>query len=105
VLHHVAGLEQREEPPRCRARRHCVLARLDARVGARGARVRTQPERMAEHPASREDLVTSATSLFAAVRSGQVKIEVSRTYPLADAQQAHRDLESRKTTGSLLLLP
>ena len=57
------------------------------------------------YTASREDLVLSATSLFDVVRSGQVKIEVSRTYPLADAQQAHRDLESRKTTGSLLLLP
>ena len=57
------------------------------------------------YTASREDLVLSATSLFDVVRSGQVKIEVSRTYPLAEAQQAHRDLESRKTTGSLLLLP
>lgn len=57
------------------------------------------------YTASREDLVLSATSLFDAVRSGQVKIEVSRTYPLADAQQAHRDLEGRKSTGSLLLLP
>jgi NADPH2:quinone reductase len=57
------------------------------------------------YTASREDLVLSATSLFDAVLSGQVKIEVSRTYPLADAQQAHRDLESRRTTGSLLLVP
>jgi NADPH2:quinone reductase len=57
------------------------------------------------YTASREDLLESARSLFDVVRSGQVKIEVSRTYPLADAQQAHRDLESRKTTGSLLLVP
>jgi NADPH2:quinone reductase len=39
------------------------------------------------------------------VKSGKVKIEVSRTYPLRDAAQAHRDLQARKTTGSLVLLP
>jgi NADPH2:quinone reductase len=73
-------------------------------LAQKGSLFLTRPTLFA-YTASREDLVTSATSLFAAVRSGQVKIEVSRTYPLADAQQAHRDLESRKTTGSLLLLP
>jgi NADPH2:quinone reductase len=57
------------------------------------------------YTASRADLVAGATALFDAVLSGKVKIEVSRTYPLADAQQAHRDLESRRTTGSLLLVP
>jgi NADPH2:quinone reductase len=73
-------------------------------LAQKGSLFLTRPTLFA-YTASREDLVTSATSLFDAVGSGQVKIEVSRTYPLADAQQAHRDLESRKTTGSLLLLP
>jgi NADPH2:quinone reductase len=73
-------------------------------LAQKGSLFLTRPTLFA-YTASREDLVTSATSLFEAVGSGQVKIEVSRTYPLADAQQAHRDLESRKTTGSLLLLP
>ena len=43
--------------------------------------------------------------LWAMVRSGKVKIEVGQTYPLHDAEQAHRDLEARLTTGSTLLLP
>jgi NADPH2:quinone reductase len=39
------------------------------------------------------------------VLSGKVKIEISARYKLADAQQAHRDLEGRKTTGSVILVP
>ena len=44
-------------------------------------------------------------ALFDVVRSGAVKIEIHQTYPLADAAQAHRDLEARKTTGSTILTP
>jgi NADPH:quinone reductase len=44
-----------------------------------------------------------AKDLFDAVRSGAVKIEINRTYPLKDAAQAHRDLESRRTVGSTVL--
>jgi NADPH2:quinone reductase len=73
-------------------------------LAQKGSLFLTRPTLFA-YTASREDLVASATGLFDAVLSGKVKIEVSRTYPLADAQQAHRDLESRKTTGSLLLIP
>ena len=39
------------------------------------------------------------------VSSGKVKIEIDQRYKLADAVQAHRDLEGRKTTGSTVLLP
>jgi NADPH2:quinone reductase len=39
------------------------------------------------------------------MQSGKVKVEVSATYPLAEAARAHRDLEARKTTGSVVLLP
>ncbi|MGE3918529.1 MAG: zinc-binding dehydrogenase, partial [Hyphomicrobiaceae bacterium] len=39
------------------------------------------------------------------VRSGKVKVEVMQRYALKDAAQAHRDLEARKTTGSIVLLP
>ncbi|HNQ76959.1 MAG TPA: zinc-binding dehydrogenase, partial [Pseudothauera hydrothermalis] len=42
---------------------------------------------------------------FDMVISGKVKIEVNQRYPLADAAQAHRDLEGRRTTGSTVLLP
>jgi NADPH2:quinone reductase len=46
-----------------------------------------------------------ADELFDVVKSGAVKIEINQTYKLRDAVQAHRDLESRKTTGCTVLLP
>jgi len=55
--------------------------------------------------AKREDLVETANDLFDVVASGAVKIPVNQKYPLKDAQKAHRDLESRGTTGSTILLP
>jgi len=55
--------------------------------------------------AAREDLVKAARDLFTVVKSGKVKISVNQTYPLSEAAQAHRDLESRKTTGSTVLIP
>jgi NADPH2:quinone reductase len=57
------------------------------------------------YTASREDLLASANDLFDAVLTGKVKIEIQQRYPLADAAQAHRDLEARRTTGSTLLIP
>jgi len=53
--------------------------------------------------ATKEELAETAQDLFAAVLSGQVKIAVNQTYPLAHAAQAHADLEARKTTGSTVL--
>ncbi|MGH8284122.1 MAG: quinone oxidoreductase family protein [Gammaproteobacteria bacterium] len=55
--------------------------------------------------AKREDLVHTARELFAVVKKGAVKIAINQAYPLREAAQAHRDLESRKTTGSTILLP
>jgi NADPH2:quinone reductase len=46
-----------------------------------------------------------ADDLFAVVQNGAVKIRIDQRYALADAAQAHRDLEARKTTGSSVLLP
>jgi NADPH2:quinone reductase len=46
-----------------------------------------------------------ADELFAMVESGKVKIRIERRYPLAEAAQAHRDLEARATTGSSVLIP
>jgi len=63
----------------------------------------TRPSLMT-YAARREDLEALAADLFEVVLSGKVKIEVGGTYPLKDAAKAHEDLESRKTTGSLLLL-
>jgi NADPH2:quinone reductase len=57
------------------------------------------------YTATRADLEATAKSLFDIVRSGKVKIEIGARYKMADAAQCHRDLEGRKTTGSVILLP
>ncbi|HEX7249388.1 MAG TPA: quinone oxidoreductase [Burkholderiales bacterium] len=71
---------------------------------AKGSLYVTRPT-LATHIASREDLVKRSTDLFNAVKSRKVKIETTQQYKLADAAQAHRDLEGRKTTGSVILVP
>ena len=70
----------------------------------KGSLYLTRPT-LATHIASRADLVERASSLFDMVKSGKVKIETTQRYKLADAAQAHRDLEGRKTTGSIVLQP
>jgi NADPH2:quinone reductase len=55
--------------------------------------------------ASRAELEETAKSLFEVVKAGKVRVEITARYKLADAAQAHRDLEARKTTGSVILLP
>jgi len=57
------------------------------------------------YTAKREDLLKAAQELFAVVKNKAVKISINQTYPLREAAQAHIDLESRKTTGSTVLLP
>ena len=73
-------------------------------LSAKGSLFATRPSLMT-YTARREDLVANAEELFALVASGAIKIEVSRTYPLREAAEAHRDLEARKTTGSIVLVP
>ncbi|MEJ2640783.1 MAG: quinone oxidoreductase [Desulfosarcinaceae bacterium] len=74
------------------------------RLAAQGSIFVTRPS-LFTYTAAREDLLAHARDLFDVVTKGVVKVEVSRTYPLADAARAHRDLESRKTTGASVLLP
>src|SRR6201996_5318432 len=57
------------------------------------------------YAAKRADLVSIAKGLFDVVGSGAVKIPINQKYPLREAQQAHRDLEGRNTTGSSILIP
>jgi NADPH2:quinone reductase len=57
------------------------------------------------HTASRELLLNCANELFLVVASGAVKVQIGQTYALADAKQAHDDLEASNTTGSTILLP
>ena len=64
----------------------------------------TRP-RLADYTAKRDELVALGAELFAIVDSGKVRIEVNQTYALADASNAHRDLEARKLSGSTILLP
>jgi NADPH2:quinone reductase len=73
-------------------------------LAAKGSLYVTRPSLMA-YTSRREDLETGAKELFDVVKSGQVKIEINQTYALKDAARAHRDLESRKTTGSSVLMP
>ena len=73
-------------------------------LSAKGSLYVTRPT-LATYIASRTDLVERANALFDVVKSGKVKIETTGRYKLADAAQAHRDLESRKTTGSIILTP
>ena len=73
-------------------------------LNAKGSLFCTRPSLFA-YTASRADLVESANDLFDVVGKGVVKINVNHTYPLKDAGQCHRDVESRKTTGSAVLLP
>ena len=55
------------------------------------------------HP--RDRLTAMAEELFHMVGTGTVKANIGATYPLAEAARAHRDLEARRTTGSLVLIP
>ncbi|WP_431919187.1 quinone oxidoreductase family protein [Nonomuraea jabiensis] len=55
--------------------------------------------------AEREELLRRASDLFGWIKSGQLTINISHRYPLAEAHQAHEDLAARRTTGKLLLIP
>ena len=73
-------------------------------LAGKGSLFLTRPT-LGHHIATRAELVERATALFDIVISGKVKIETTARYKLADAQTAHRDLEGRKTTGSIILVP
>jgi len=73
-------------------------------LSAKGSLYVTRPT-LATYIAARADLVKRANDLFNVVKSGKVKIETTARYKLADAANAHRDLEGRKTTGSVVLVP
>jgi NADPH2:quinone reductase len=78
---------------------------LDLQVLAnKGSLFITRPT-MLTYTATTEELRQASDDLFARVLGGDVRIEINQRYALADVQQAHRDLEARKTTGSTVLLP
>jgi NADPH:quinone reductase len=73
-------------------------------LAQKGSLFATRPS-LVNYTATRKDLVAAANELFDVVAKGKVRISINQTYALADAAQAHRDLEARLTTGSTVLLP
>jgi NADPH2:quinone reductase len=74
-------------------------------LSAKGSLFLTRPTLAHYAGASREALRTAAAALFAVVSAGAVKVEVAQSFPLREAGAAHVALESRKTTGSTVLVP
>jgi len=73
-------------------------------LSQKGSLYVTRPT-LVNYIATREELLSRSAAVFAMISSGKLKLRIAHTYPLAEAQRAHRDLEGRKTTGKLLLLP
>jgi NADPH:quinone reductase len=60
---------------------------------------------LGSYTATREELVARSSAVFGMIAAGKLKLRAEHNYPLEQAQQAHRDLEGRKTTGKILLIP
>jgi NADPH2:quinone reductase len=73
-------------------------------LSQKGSLYVTRPT-LANYIATREELVARSGAVFGMITAGKLKLRIEHTYPLADASRAHRDLEGRKTTGKLLLIP
>ena len=77
---------------------------LIGKLAQKGSLFITRPT-LVHHIASREELQQRATDVLNMITSGKLRLRIEHLYPLREAQQAHRDLEGRKTTGKLLLIP
>ena len=73
-------------------------------LNRKGGLFLTRPA-LAQYTATREELLWRAESLFSWIGQNNLNVRIGGAYTLADAEQAHRDLEGRKTTGKLLLVP
>jgi NADPH2:quinone reductase len=73
-------------------------------LSAKGSLFVTRPK-LFDYIITRDELVARAEAVFAMIAAGKLKLRIEHTYKLEDAQQAHRDLEARKTTGKILLIP
>ena len=71
---------------------------------ARGSLYLTRPD-LVDYTATREELVHRAAEVFSLLAEGRLDVPIGGRYPLAEARRAHEDLEARRTTGKLLLLP
>jgi NADPH:quinone reductase len=73
-------------------------------LSQKGSLYVTRPT-LVNYIATRDELLSRSGAVFGMMKAGKLKLRIEHTYPLADAQRAHRDLEGRKTTGKLLLIP
>jgi len=73
-------------------------------LNAKGSLFLTRPS-LFHYTVSREDLVRRAGDVLGWIQKGELTLRIGATFPLAEAAQAHRDLEGRRTTGKVLLLP
>lgn len=73
-------------------------------LNANGSLFVTRPS-LFHYVAEREELERRAADVFAAVGDGSLSVRIGARYPLADAAEAHRALEGRRTTGKVLLIP
>jgi NADPH2:quinone reductase len=73
-------------------------------LGAKGSLYLTRPS-IAHYTAQRSEYEAAAENLFQAIREGVVRAPEITTYALGDAAQAHTDMEARRTTGSVILIP
>jgi NADPH2:quinone reductase len=74
------------------------------KLAQKGSLFITRPS-LAHYITSREELEQRANDVLGMIAAGELKLRIAHTYPLAEAAQAHRDLEERKTTGKVLLIP
>jgi NADPH:quinone reductase len=82
-----------------------AVAPLDPLVlTQKGSLFLTRPS-LNNYIATSQELHSRAADVFGMIRGGKLKLRIEHVYPLEEAQKAHRDLEARKTTGKLLLLP
>jgi NADPH:quinone reductase len=73
-------------------------------LSQKGSLYVTRPT-LVNYIASRAELVARSNAVFGMIASGKLKLRIEHTYPLSEAQQVHRDLQGRKTTGKILLIP
>ncbi|HEV2523148.1 MAG TPA: quinone oxidoreductase [Candidatus Acidoferrales bacterium] len=74
------------------------------KLAQKGSLFITRPT-LVHHIATHEELQRRASDVFNMIAASKLKLRIEHVYPLREAQQAHRDLEGRKTTGKLLLIP
>ena len=114
VVYDSVGKDTFEKGFNCLAMRGCMVlygassgpvAPLDPQVlNAKGSLFLTRPS-LFHYTATREELVKRAGDVLGWIQKGELKLRIGATFPLAEAAKAHQDLEGRRTTGKVLLIP